>query len=130
MSHAPEIIPATLQEAFDAFASGNDAATIADIRTLDELEFVALAHHGMGRGIRNAWFLWWSPEAAQANPGSGYPVEAPPLVAWLTQLGLTHGDDRSSLLLRAWHRELTGKAHNLEEMVAEYQAHWAQWDNS
>lgn len=54
-----KFIPKTLDEAVDYLVKQNDEKTLNEIKSMDENEFMAAVHHGMGTAIRNEWFLWW-----------------------------------------------------------------------
>lgn len=54
------------------------------------------AHMSIWRWSRNNWHLWWTPKLAEIY--DNYPKEEPPLIADLTRMGFTHGDDRSSVI--------------------------------
>ena len=62
---------------------------------------VAETHHSVGLWIRNEWGLW----------------KGSPLKDYFIQLGVTHPDDMSGIIIRCLHRHLNNKPLNLEEDV-------------
>lgn len=130
MSEAAEKIPETFEEAFAAFIEGNPMETVDYIRNLDEDDWVIQAHRSMGQGIRNAWWLWWQPcWKEDFADRADIPKEEPPLVKLLNELGLTHGDDRSSILFRTWHRQLNDKPWDLSGQAQHFIEYWAKPEN-
>ncbi|MEQ9229543.1 MAG: DUF6794 domain-containing protein [Cyclobacteriaceae bacterium] len=71
------------------------------IRTLDEQEFATAQHFGLGMHIRNYWGLWQQKE----------------LYFFFDSLGIPHPDEMSGIILTAYHRHLTGRDINLNELV-------------
>lgn len=73
-----------------------------------EVDFVADAHHILGRHLRNEWGLW---------KGSA-------LRDWFIKEGIQHPDDMSGIILTSFHRQLAGKDRDLQGQVKYYQEYW------
>jgi uncharacterized protein YbaR (Trm112 family) len=109
-------LPCDLKECFDAL--GKDVITpqkIEEIKNLQEQDFVTDAHFGLGRWLRNEWELWSVPENSR-------------LVDYFHELGITHADDMSSIILTSYHRHLNGKEIKLEEQIKHYQDYWKEYE--
>lgn len=75
---------------------------------LSEDEFRSNVHFGLGKNIRNTWRLWrWSR-----------------LAKYFNKKGIDHADDMSGIILKSYHRHLTGKKIKLKEQIRYYQAYW------
>jgi hypothetical protein len=58
-------------------------------------------HHGLGRYLRNNWELW----------------HGSPLAQYFHDLGVSHPDDMSSVILLSFYRKLHGKPILLEQQI-------------
>jgi hypothetical protein len=93
-----------------------------------ESNAMAMSHHGVGRYLRNNWFLWWSPELAAEAKDQGYPQEKPAIVRYFNeQLNITHADDMSGIILTSYHRHLNKVDLKLDEQIKKYKEHWERW---
>ncbi len=84
-------------------------------------EFKALAyddisggHFGVGMWMRNNWGLW----------GGG------PLARHFNDLGITHADDMSGIILKSYWLHLHGCPLRLEDQVGYYQGYWNLPENA
>ncbi|MBI9082731.1 MAG: hypothetical protein JEZ11_03980 [Desulfobacterales bacterium] len=88
------------------------------IKNIDEFALrpeenaVASQHHVLGRNLRNGLCLW--------NPESVIAKE-------FNQIGISHPDDMSGILLTTLHRILNFNQIDLRGQVAEYQKYWASY---
>ncbi len=87
-------------------------------------DFLATAHHSLGRNLRNSWCLWWTPEGAQHY--EKWPREAPTIVKDFNDKGIYHADDISSIILTSFHRHISGKPLLVGEQVAHYIEFWTK----
>lgn len=106
-----EIIqPKNLSECFEQLDSIMSDADDADwFKNADEQEAVIKSHHGLGRWIRNNWGLW---------------TQDSRLHEYFKNLGLTHPDDMSSVILTSYHRHLNNVELNLEEQIQHFIDFW------
>lgn len=113
----PKPIPENLPEAVKAL---DDMGEMADVDRLmqsvagldpheQEQRFLAETHHGIGQWIRNNWGLWTGSTLRNA----------------LVELGLTHADDMSGLILTCYIRKKLGRPLDIEGQVEKYRAFWA-----
>jgi hypothetical protein len=106
--------PTNLEECLqylDEFFTSEDKKTI---RGLDEKNFSAISHHGMGQEMRNKWGLWKGSE----------------LQDFFKKMGLWHADDMSDIILTSYHRHLTGKPLDVEAQVEAYKEYWKKIDDN
>jgi hypothetical protein len=95
-------LPKTLDEASDDYLTFFSKAKDFDTAmSMKEEEFVGWCHHVSGQYLRNTYFLWW-----YRNHGcSEWPESKPELVQYFNDLGITHADDMSSMILKtAWRK--------------------------
>src|SRR5690606_10090588 len=69
---------------------------------------MAIYHFGLGLNIRNGWGLW----------------KGGPLAQHMRELGFTHPDDMSGLILDTFWCKRHGKDLRLEERAAKYKEYW------
>lgn len=100
--------PKTLEEAVEILTNDN-IDSIEEIKGMGEDDFLARAHHGLGRNLRNAWGLWFNDE---------------PLSQWFNSLGIVHGDDRSSIILTSFYRSLLEMDFDVDKQVEHYKDFW------
>lgn len=80
-----------------------------------------MSHHSVGRWLRNNWYLWWSPELAEAWKDEGYPQEKPAIVkVFNEEFNITHADDISGIILTSYHRYLNGVDLDIENQIKKY----------
>jgi hypothetical protein len=63
-------------------------------------------HDGLGRWIRNKWGLWQNSR----------------LAGEFKNMGITHADDMSGIILRAWHRSLNNKPVEPQKLAQLYKS--------
>lgn len=99
-------IPKNLEECFAAL----DGMLLDDDRevAMNNPKFPIIAHHSLGRTIRNDWNLW------------KYSL----LSEWFNDLGIEHADDMSGIILTSYCRYLNDKPIELEEQIKEYLEYW------
>lgn len=104
-------IPSNLIESINLLISDNNEyiSNISNIIDMDEDEFICEFHHSVGRKIRNLWGLWENKtEISQ----------------WFESLGIIHADDKSSIILKSFHRTINKKDIKLDEQVLFYKNYW------
>ena len=115
-----DYVPETLEECYaylDKFLQDKETFMMVG----DE-EVSAIGHHTLGRWLRNQWHLWWSEKFAQESideKGSVYPQTKPLLKTFFENLGVTHPDDMTGIVIRSYHRYLNNRPVELEKQVAE-----------
>lgn len=102
-------VPSTLDEAVEMIVAALQPDELEYIRQSPEQKVMGLAHHGVGRYIRNGWSLW---------------EKDTPLSLWFAQQGITHGDDKSGIIITSVIRHIRGEPRDLEGQVRRYQEHW------
>lgn len=101
-------IPKDLEDCFSQLNSfWNDSVKLS-IKTMNEGDFVAESHFGIGMWMRNNWGLWSSSR----------------LSSYFSSLYVFHPDDMSGIILRSYHRKLNNKDLKLEEQIRLYQEYW------
>jgi hypothetical protein len=115
-----KFIPGSLEEAIDYLISRNDEKSLAEIKKMNENQFMGAVHFGMGMAIRNEWYLWW--HAIKGR--EGVPEQIPGVVAELEKYNIFHGDDISGIILTSTYRKIMGLDRDLEGQVAHYIEHW------
>ncbi len=100
--------PATLAEAhaqLERQLPEDELKKIDEMKSEDEMiEY----HFGAGMGIRNAWGLWGDS----------------PLAKHMRDLGFTHADDMSGVILETLWCKRHGMPFRLKDRAAEYDAYW------
>ncbi|MCK9532891.1 MAG: hypothetical protein M0R77_20625 [Gammaproteobacteria bacterium] len=100
--------PETWQDAVFRICSNlNDE----EIKTLKENSY-ALFHHGLGTSIRNNWDLWDETSSLYKS--------------FQNDLGLTHADDMSGIILRSAEATAKGEPVQCKEWAGEYLKYWEQ----
>lgn len=97
----------TLEDTFQ-WLDSLEAKDVDDWLKLDEDKAIAVAHHGFGTMVRNTLGLW--------HDGS--------LVPFFNDMGITHADDMSGIILTSYHRKKNDKDINLQEQVNGYIEYW------
>lgn len=114
-------LPNTLEDAVDDFityfGTEKDMGVIADY-THDK--FMAYAHHGAGQFIRNNWYLWWY----EGHEAATWPKTQPPLNKYFNELGITHADDMSSIIISCAYRQIHSQSFEIEKLVDRFKAYW------
>lgn len=88
----------------------------------DEEEFCSWCHHASGQYMRNTYFLWWYPKHGYES----WPKSKPPLVQYFNDLGITHADDMSSIILKTAWRKHHGLPVLEHEQVIYYKNFWKE----
>jgi len=78
------------------------------VRTQTEKEFNASVHFGFGRWIRNNWQLWGGSR----------------LSSYFREMGITHPDAMSGIILTSYYRYLNNKEIKLSEQLQEDKNYW------
>lgn len=110
---ASKDVPTSLDECIEALPQIIGQRQLEECRALSEADFLAQAHHGLGRWLRNNWGLWQRSENRQ-------------LKGWFFQRGVSHADDISGIILASFHRHLQGKPIDLEKQVAVFRKYWEE----
>lgn len=95
-------IPKSLAEAIEALDKQLPSEEKEKWMAMDGREAVVLAHFGLGMWMRNNWGLWSGSE----------------LSAYFNSLGISHPDDMSGIILKAYWHHLNKKPFDLESEVA------------
>jgi hypothetical protein len=103
-SPAEPNIPTTLAEAYAALERMLSPETLAEIDAMASEDDMIQYHMGLGTGLRNSWGLWH---------GSA-------LAKHLQELGFTHPDDMSGVILETFWCKRHGQPFRLEERAAAY----------
>lgn len=110
-----ELQPNNLSECFKSLDKIISDADDADwFKNASEEEAVIKSHHGLGKWIRNNWGLW----SKDSN-----------LHSYFVNLGLTHPDDMSAVILTSYHRHLNNLELNLDAQVQHYIDFWNKGKN-
>jgi hypothetical protein len=105
-------IPNDLKAAVKLLKTLMDKNDLELFKTNTEEKACAIAHHTIGRWIRNYWSLWWHPD----NNGG---EEKPAIVQFFQNRGIEHPDDMSGIIICSFHRYLNGKPLDLDGQVAD-----------
>ena len=97
----------TLEDSFQ-WLDSLGAKDSKDWLDLNEDEAMAVAHHGFGTMVRNTLGLW--------HDGS--------MVPFFNELGITHADDMSGIILTSYHRKKNNKDIDLDGQVKKYLDFW------
>jgi hypothetical protein len=110
--------PETLEECYaylDKFLQDKEV-----FKNVDDEAVSGIGHHTLGRWLRNQWHLWWSEKFAEESieeKDSLYPQTKPALKTFFENLGITHPDDMTGIVIRSYHRYLNGRPVELEKQV-------------
>lgn len=102
------MIPSSLEEAANEIYNMNTSAAKQALNMPME-KFVLAAHHNLGQWIRNNWGLW-------KQTGGLYEE--------LSQKGLTHPDDMSTVVLKYFHAKFNNENFDLLAEVKSYAEYW------
>lgn len=81
------------------------------IKSLDEKDFTAKTHFGLGMWMRNNWGLWTGSRLAK----------------YFSEQGIHHPDDMSGVILRCYYHYVKGKKVNYQQMLRKEQRQEKQW---
>lgn len=101
-------VPKTLDEAHEQLAKLLSKEELAKIDAMKSEDEMTEYHFGPGMGMRNSWGLW----------GDG------PLAQHMKDLGFTHPDDMSGVILKTFWCKRHKKDYRLKERAAYYAAYW------
>lgn len=101
-------IPKNLDDCFRQMDIFWSDSTKNEIKSMTEGEFGGSSHFGFGLWMRNNWQLW---------SGSR-------LSKYFNDAGIQHPDDMSGIILKSYHRYLTGKEIKFNDQVKTYQDYW------
>ena len=104
------VVPSTLAE---AHALLEEQLAEEELRTIDAMkseEEMIEYHFGAGMGMRNSWGLWGDS----------------PLAKHLRELGFTHADDMSAVILETFWCKRHNKELRIKERAEYYKAYWAE----
>ncbi len=109
----PDVIPTTIAAAVDVLVA---AMTDEELSEISRGATTAMAHHGLGRWLRNNWSLWDLTTPLNRDAVKTY--------------GLAHGDDLSSLILNwAWAKiEQGGSVFEPQAHAEELKEYWKNRD--
>lgn len=106
-------IPSNLDEAIDILVNefiASSSETISKILDEDTETFQIHEHFNTGLHIRNAWNLWDNKS---------------PLVKWFNNKGIYHGDDISSLIIKAFHSRIRNNSNfDFNKEIQYYIKYW------
>lgn len=105
-----DAVPATFDAAVAALVAG-----ISDEDKRDIIGGASFSHFGAGLYLRNAWSLW--------ETGTPFDLD------FRARFGLSHGDDKSGLLLAAVQATIRGDDVDavLKQEVDRYRNHWLSY---
>jgi len=103
-------IPTDLKDCFKQIDGFWVDSIKTQVREMTEDEFTSEAHFGFGMWMRNNWRLWGGSRLSK----------------YFNDLGISHPDDMSGIILTSYHRYLSGKDIKLEEQISFYMAFWNQ----
>jgi hypothetical protein len=112
--------PRNLDEAIDTLLDFWGDNLVKSINENEERKFLAATHHGGGQFIRNSWYLWWF----ENHKYETWPKTKPAIVEFFNNIGITHADDMSSIILKSLHRKVRGREIDLDTEVKHYQNYW------
>ena len=101
-------IPTTLAEAHAELERIFSAEDLAEIDAMPSEDGMIRYHHGLGTSMRNAWGLWRNSALAK----------------YMRELGFTHTDDMSGVILATFWCKRHGQDFRLEARAAKYKRYW------
>lgn len=101
-------IPKNLKDCIRVLDSILPDTTKAQYAAIDESAFSSASHFGMGLTIRNTWGLWRGSRLSE----------------YFVKKGVHHPDDMSGIILRCYHRHLTGKPMRVHELIRRTRHAW------
>ena len=106
----PTRIPTTLAEAHEELERILPKSELAKIDAMKSEKDTIEYHMGFAGGLRNGWGLWGDS----------------PLARHMRELGFTHPDDMSSVIMETFWCKRHGKDFRIEERVEYYKAYWKE----
>ncbi len=104
-------IPIDLDDSFNYLNCNLSEVELKSFKEQDEKEAISQLHFSTGLYIRNNWGLW-SGESE--------------LFKFFENLGVTHPDDISGIILTSYHRSINGKNTQFDKMISEAKKYWEQ----
>ena len=101
-------IPKDLDDCFNQINSFWDDSTKLKVKQLNEDEFSAQAHFGLGLWKRNNWQLWGGSRLSK----------------YFNDMGIHHPDDMSGIIIDSYYRYLNDKEIRLKEQIQYYKDYW------
>ena len=101
-------IPKNLKDCIRVLDSILPDSTKAQYVAIDESAFSSASHFGMGLTIRNTWGLWRGSRLSE----------------YFVKKGVHHPDDMSGIILRCYHRHLTGKPMRVHGLIRHTRHAW------
>jgi hypothetical protein len=101
-------IPTTLAEAHAELERQLSPQDLAEIDAMKSEDEMIKYHFGLGMGIRNSWGLW----------------AGGPLAKHMQELGFTHPDDMSGVILGTFWCKRHGQDFRLKERAEKYRTYW------
>ena len=105
-------IPETLSECFKLLPELFEPYALKEFKNDPEKDYIKY-HHNLGRWLRNNWGLWKETKDSK-------------LREFFVNLGLSHADDMSGVILQSFHRYLNEKPLNVEGQIKDYQDFWKE----
>ena|GEM_PF-2562137 len=106
-------IPADLNDAIKELDKLIDEESRTEILQMEEDEFTALAHMGIGLTIiRNGWSLWGKSRLSN----------------FFNERGINHPDDMSGIILTSYYRHLNDQSINLDQQIMSYIQYWKKYE--
>lgn len=87
---------------------------------MSEQLFINQSHHMAGAFVRNEWTLWWYENHQSPN----WPKEKPIIVQWFNNLGITHADDMSGIIMRSLFRNIKREDLKLDDQINSIKDYW------
>jgi hypothetical protein len=103
------ILPTNLEECFVELDKILSDSSVMVFKQMTENEALSLTHFGLGLWVRNNWGLWKSSNLSK----------------YFNELGLTHPDDMSGVILTSYHRKLNNTEIQLNEQIEYYKLYWS-----
>lgn len=101
-------IPKNLKDCIRVLDSILPDSTKAQYVAIDESAFIGASHFGLGLTIRNTWGLWRGSRLSE----------------YFVKKGVMHPDDMSGIILRCYHRHLTGKPMRVHQQLHHARRAW------
>jgi len=101
-------IPKDLNDCFSQIDKFWNDSIITEVLKMTEEEFIATSHFGIGLWIRNNWRLWGGSRLSK----------------YFNELGVSHPDDMSGIILTSYYRKLNNQDIELEKQIDYYKKFW------
>lgn len=101
-------VPKDLKDCIRVLDSLVPDTSKVQLASMDELQAVGACHFGLGLTIRNQWGLWSGSRLSE----------------YWKKKGVFHPDDMSGIILRCYHRHLTGKPMRARKLIRNSRRSW------